>query len=300
MILKRNTILKILTTLIFLLVITSFSIGQEMKATCQQNTLYVGGEGTQNYTKIQDAINDSENGNNIFVYNGTYYEHIVVNKSVSIIGESKNGAIIDAGKIGHAVIITAKNVKIMNFTIQNSGPDEWDAAVKVMANNSIIQNNLLINNTDGISLIPSSHSRIVNNQIIGGLAGIDVYGLGIDAVNNTIEGNTIKNIDYAIWIGFAYDTKVINNDLVENKYAIMMEDSEDNLFSRNNFRDNDLNARFTNISKNKWKNNYWDRGRLLPYVIFGAKHGKILNIPMINIDWRPALKPYCMDCECID
>ena len=34
-------------------------------------TLYVGGSGEGNYTKIQDAINDSSDGDTVFVYNGT-------------------------------------------------------------------------------------------------------------------------------------------------------------------------------------------------------------------------------------
>lgn len=300
MFLKRGSTTKVLTALVFLLIVTSFSIGQEVTINTSQNTLYVGGIGLGNYTSIQNAINDSENGDIVFVYNGTYYEHIIVNKSVSVIGKNNSNTIIDAGQIGHAIIITAENVKIINFTIQNSGPGEWDAAVRVMANKSTVQNNTITNCGDGISLIPSSHSKILNNEISEGFAGIDIYGLEVDAVNNTIKGNILKNMTYPLWIGFAHDTKIIRNDFSENIYAIMMEDSYDNLFSQNNFRDNEFNAHFTNISNNKWKNNYWDRARLLPYVIVGAKYTRFFNIPMFNIDWRPALKPYCMDCECIN
>ena len=36
------------------------------------NTLYVGGSGEGNYTKIQDAIDDASDGDIVFVYNGTY------------------------------------------------------------------------------------------------------------------------------------------------------------------------------------------------------------------------------------
>ena len=51
------------------------------------NILYVGGNGSGNYSNIQDAINDANNGYTIFVFNGTYNENIVVNKSISLIGE---------------------------------------------------------------------------------------------------------------------------------------------------------------------------------------------------------------------
>ena len=51
-------------------------------------TLYVGGSGPNNYTKIQDAIDNASNGDTIFVYDDSspYYENIVIDKSVTLIG----------------------------------------------------------------------------------------------------------------------------------------------------------------------------------------------------------------------
>jgi hypothetical protein len=45
------------------------------------NTLYVGGMGPGNYTSIQDAINDAENGDTVFVFDDSapYYENLEKN-----------------------------------------------------------------------------------------------------------------------------------------------------------------------------------------------------------------------------
>ncbi len=61
-------------------------------------TLYVGGSGPNNYTKIQDAINDSSDGDTVFVYDDSspYYENLVIEKSIHLIGEAKETTVIDA------------------------------------------------------------------------------------------------------------------------------------------------------------------------------------------------------------
>jgi len=53
------------------------------------NNYYVGGSGPNNYTKIQDAVNDSNDGDTVFVYNGIYYEHIKIDKDINLIVEEK-------------------------------------------------------------------------------------------------------------------------------------------------------------------------------------------------------------------
>jgi len=60
------------------------------------NTLYVGGSGPNNYSSIQSAVNDAVDGDTVFVYNGTYHENVVVNKTINLFGEDRNSTVIDA------------------------------------------------------------------------------------------------------------------------------------------------------------------------------------------------------------
>ena len=71
-------------------------------------TLYVGGSGEGNYTKIQDAIDDASDGDTVFVYDDSspYYENVIVDKSINLIGEDKETTVVDGGRIGSVVIVT--------------------------------------------------------------------------------------------------------------------------------------------------------------------------------------------------
>jgi hypothetical protein len=55
------------------------------------------------FSSIQQAINDAANGSTIQVPSGTYYERILINKTISLVGNSVSSTIIDGGnEIGRA------------------------------------------------------------------------------------------------------------------------------------------------------------------------------------------------------
>jgi len=56
------------------------------------NTLYVGGGGPGNYTKIQDAINEASDGDTVYVYDDSspYFENLIMETSINLLGEDRN------------------------------------------------------------------------------------------------------------------------------------------------------------------------------------------------------------------
>ena len=95
-------------------------------------TLYVGGSGDGNYTKIQDAINDASEGDTVFVYDDSspYIENLTINKGITLLGEDKETTIIDGLKLIYNIIfISADWVTITGFTIQNCNGDYRNGAV---------------------------------------------------------------------------------------------------------------------------------------------------------------------------
>jgi hypothetical protein len=66
-------------------------------------TLYVGGSGPGNYTKIQDAIDDASDGDTVFVYDDSspYYKNMVIDKKINLTGEHRETTVIGfALKVG--------------------------------------------------------------------------------------------------------------------------------------------------------------------------------------------------------
>jgi len=76
-------------------VVVSYNVEKSSALSFDGNTLYVGGSGLNNYTRIQDAIDNASDWDTVFVYNGSYYENVLVDKSISLIGEDRNLTFID-------------------------------------------------------------------------------------------------------------------------------------------------------------------------------------------------------------
>ena len=91
--------------------------------------LYVGGDGPDNYTYIQEAINAALDNDTIFVFNGTYEEHVVVDKPLHLVGEDKEITIIDGSEIGDVVWIYSSFVTFHGFTVANGGQGMWDEGI---------------------------------------------------------------------------------------------------------------------------------------------------------------------------
>ncbi len=93
------------------------------------------------YSTIQEAINNANEGDTIFVRNEIYHEHVIVNKTVSLIGENKNTTIIDGNQAGTVVTVTAENVSLNNFTIQNG-----EIGLEIASNGNTITSNIFSSN----------------------------------------------------------------------------------------------------------------------------------------------------------
>ncbi|MCX6664774.1 MAG: right-handed parallel beta-helix repeat-containing protein [Euryarchaeota archaeon] len=188
---KKITTIGILSILI-LSVFSIFLPFKNCKA-AETNILYVGGIGNANFSKIQEAINASSPGNIVYVYNGKYSENIVINKSISLIGEDRNNTIIDGNGYGDIISISADNANVTGFTIQNSGINKWmDAGIDVESNYTGLYRNFIKNCSNGITLDNSSTTEIINNALFS--CGISIWGDTLSQWNShNINNNFVNN-----------------------------------------------------------------------------------------------------------
>lgn len=198
---NQKITLSIVVGLLLLSCFTIPSVVSEEKILLQgYQTLYVGGSGPNNYTMIQDAIDNASCGDTVYVYNGTYYENIKVNKSIQLIGENKYQTIIDGSKglIGKAIVnVTAEYIKFSRFTIQNSRGIDGRAMIVLKnggfgySRNNDITENIVKNCTYGVMIINPKNNVITNNSLYG--CGIGPYITIRPIFNNYFYDNTVND-----------------------------------------------------------------------------------------------------------
>lgn len=197
---------KILILFILNILLISFShLSSDVNINASGSIIYVDSNGEQDYTRIQDAIDDASNGDTIYVNGGIYHENIYINKPINLFG--KGISIIDGGMNKYVINLSTSNITIKNFTIKNS---QIGINLKNSLNITIIENT--IQQTDiGIKMDNSSNNTIYSNNFINNIEN------AYDEYNNiwynldTTRGNYYDN----------YTKKDTNNDgIVDSPYNI--------------------------------------------------------------------------------
>jgi len=274
---------------------------------CTGDTLYVGGNGSHNYSRIQDAVNNASTGDTIFVYSraSPYYENIIIKKNnIQLIGENKYSTIIDGNNVSHVIEIMADFVTVKGFTIQHSGSIEYpdyDAGVYLNypSHYNNITDNIVIDNLNGICLHGSKNNTISKNFVSNNVKGFLIFA---DSVFNIICQNDVENNDYGFYIGFTVYNHIIENNIANNTefgmyfYFVHLLTIQNNNFINNTHHVYFIERLRLAFDRNYWIRNYWDNWigfgpKLLKGQMFTEWVGQKL-VPWINFDWIPAHKPY--------
>ncbi len=234
----------------------------------EPNTLYVDSKGTKQYISIQQAIDDALENNTIYVYAGTYYEHLVINKSIILKGENNENTIIDGNRRGDVIVIgEGGRVSMRGFTIRNSGVNiyannDHDAGIEINSDHNAIMNNIIFNNTIGIYTIEASNNTFKQNVYDGN----SVYGMYLYISSDYVltTENTFINNNCALRIKGSDHNNVTNNIFLNNTEGLYFCcGARLNTVYHNTFINNTLWNGKDDVGNN-WDNgypiggNYWD------------------------------------------
>lgn len=261
--------------------------------------LYVGGSGPGNYTRIQDAINDSHDGDTVFVYDDSspYYESLLINTSITLQGENTNTTIIDGTftTSRRMIEVTASSITISGFCFQNCGSNRTSVtlfidnnfgeghritqnifrnnskyAMSLCAVHSEVSNNTFINNSFALYLDEGGYHTIRDNVFIN-----NTYSLQVFVCNwNTIQGNLITYSELPLFLLMSHYTVYSENIIRDNPHAgVYWFASCKNTFSRNELANNlcglSLESSYANMfTENNFINNTNYHGYVSVYSPF--------------------------------
>jgi len=167
-----------------------------------------------------------------------------VKKSISLQGENKVTTIIDGSNTSNGVDITANDVTVSGFTIQNCYNNEkqnMTSGILLSSTHNIIIDNIFSQDLNGISNIRNyslpprtGWNTISHNQFTDNNVGIN-FG---NESNDTITANTISQSNIGIMLLGALNTNISFNFISENGGGITIIYSSDTVIYRNNLSNN--------------------------------------------------------------
>lgn len=239
-----------------------FSIGL-----AQCNTLNV----SQN-SSIQLQLDRASQGDIILVDSGTFYENLIINKSIILRGI--NGAVIDGRGNSVTITLAEDEVTLEGFTIKNSSSQ----GINIMSNNNILIDNIIEgcqigidvinsngniieantirnNEYNGVVLQNSSNTSLNYNYIYSNIArGLEIN----DGQDHTIKGNNVSdNGEDGIYVGNSKTDSISDNLLLNNNYGISISEATESLITNNSIGNNRAyGAMISNLVNGSFDNNY--------------------------------------------
>lgn len=171
-----------------------------------------------NFTKIQDAVNASINGDTIVVCNGTYVENVWVNKTLNITGYDR--PVVDANLIGSGFTLVSGGNIIQGFYINNSAYSSGPCPIGSIRESGIkVGYTTYVFTGTGCTMITDHEStdNIISDNIFNQSGIFVVKGYISSSDRNLIANNTFIS-SYLEIEGSKYNT-ITSNTFIEGEYS---------------------------------------------------------------------------------
>jgi parallel beta-helix repeat protein len=225
---------------------------------------------------IQQAINSANPGDIVNIPSGTYYENVIINKTITLVGAGRDTTIINGQNISTTVTVSASNVSISGFEITN-GCDE-SLLVESSAFSCVIHDNTVsFGYIRGIALFGG------NQQVYGNIVhdigfntsanGCNGYGAieSLMSSYNSVFNNTIyASHTWGLGCNGGTYNQIYNNTVYSSQSGSLIDwSSHDNAIFNNTFYNDTCGTNFLNSAHG---NLYFDNQVSLcnPAVGFGS------------------------------
>ncbi len=227
---------------------------------------YSDGSAEKPYDTIQEALNEAEEGDTIYIFGGLYQEDFVINKKIKLWGgiDGVETVIDTRFERRYLVEITADEVTLEDITFSddnNKMESPIGALIAIKSDNNQIVGNILKNNSLGYGLYidPSSSDNLVSNNVINhtrrgiyidssstnDLANNEIhncteYGIYMDSSggNNRLYSNEIYYCQHGIFVENSNNLNLTSNTVVNSEYyAIYVSQCQEGVIVSNNIKD---------------------------------------------------------------
>lgn len=188
------------------------------------------------YHYIWQGVENASACDVIYVYNGTYYENLVIRKPIELIGENKNTTIIDGGQKFDIIVIYADNVTISGFTLQNA--KKYNGIFVDESNNTMISNNTINNTSIGINLYLTCRNTLISDNCVTYSENNGIVIQDSSDYNIICRNKINHNKNNSIYIFLSNGNSIFSNLIEFNYNGILIDTSYGNQIYNNYIQNN--------------------------------------------------------------
>lgn len=188
---------------------------------------------------LQEMIDAAKPNDTITLPAGTYHEHLVITKPLTLDGAS--GVIIDGDGKGTVVEIATDGATIKGLTLRNSGTlhNQIDAGLRIKGNFNVVKDVTITNSLFGIDLHQANNNVLRRNHISSDSLPLGLRGDSIRlwySANNEISSNVISDArDFVVW--YSHDNTITDNKITRSRYGVHFMYGNTNVLEGNEITD---------------------------------------------------------------
>lgn len=249
------------------------------------------------YPTIQQAVNAANAGDTVYVKQGTYYEHVVIDKSLTLLGEGSHTTIIDGGgtskpipySLGQfeslyvSIALTADGITMSGFTVRNTGNGYPLFSICLLSSKNSISGNIVTLSDSHCIGVFGEESVIAENEIYSN----NGYGIGLflDSRGNKITGNTLWDNGRNIRLRDNSNENIISGNICKgsSQNGIMVSNETKNNIICGNVVSNNVQGININSNNVVYGNDVIDNDQ---GIVVDGQNNKIYHNNVINNGWN--------------